>query len=170
MASLLGGAHYEHGGTFSSGNSTESTVIVELLSKSGAPLLENGVVGLVAQNITASVSKQDREVFEIGTNYYYRIVGRTSGNGSIQHLVGPNTKKCLAGLNAWAGCDPVTLSIEARPTNTDCPGGAGTVVGDGPLFFTGGHLNSVQLSVTAGEVMVTSNLGFTFMDLSNSMF
>ena len=167
MASLMGGATYTHGGTFTAGTGNQTSVVVKLISKSSKGK-ESDFGGFLAQQINASVATSDRTVYEVGSNNYYRIQGRPSGSGTISHLVGPNTKNAWTSLSDWTGCTPATLKIEVKPNKSACPENK-AVGGQTPIFFTGGFLNSVQIGATAGEIMVTSNLSFTFMDLCDAI-
>lgn len=162
MPSLLGGATYKCGGTFSTGDANSSSVQIEII---GGGNVKMGP-GFLAQSVSANIAKQDRTVYEVGSNYYYRIMGRPSGSGSVSHLVGPNSKPAWASLASWSGCEPCSLKVFVA-ASPQCPGGS-AVGSQGDVYFNGGFLNSVQISATAGEVMVTSSLGFTFMDFSNS--
>lgn len=162
MASLIGGATYSCGGTFSTGDAKSSSVIIEIIGDGKTKMQP----GFLAQSVSASITKQDRTVFEVGSNYYYRIMGRPSGQGSVSHLVGPNNKPAWSSLASWSGCNPCSLKVHVKKT-PGCPDTKSK--GAGPVYFNGGFLNSVQVSATAGEVMVTSALGFTFMDFSSSL-
>lgn len=167
MASLLGGATYMHGGTFTTGLGNQTSVIVKLISKSSGGA-EGDMTGFLAQQIQSNITTSDRTVYEIGSNNYYRIQGRPSGSGTISHLVGPNTQSAWTNLSNWTGCTPVTLKIDVRPSNAKCPESR-AIGGATPIYFVGGFLNSVQVGTTAGEIMATSNLGFTFMDLCDTI-
>ena len=159
--SLLGGASYEHNGSFSTGSGTNSSVIVAIGKEGSEVKMQEGCV---VQSVNASISLQNRTVYEIGSNKYYQIMGRPSGQGTIQHMVGPNKYSLWQRMGEWTGCKPVYLKVGTRSFKDSCA----DAHSEKPVKFTGGFLNSVQVSATAGDIVVTSNLGFTFMDIQES--
>ena len=113
--SLLGGATYTQNGAFTTGSGETSSVVVTLTAND-TRIFNGGV----AQSVNASIALQNRTVYEIGTNYYYTIMGRPSGQGSIQHLVGPNKKSFWATMNQWTGCKETTLEIKSTGSAAKC--------------------------------------------------
>ncbi len=142
--------------------------------------------GLLAQQVQAQVSKQPRQVYEIGTIKHYLIEARPSGSGTISHLIGPNSKTLFDKLTNFANvCSKtdLTMGVGSDCACTDNSGGGGTGGlfssmasavsnwlsggggGGGTVTFKDGILNSIQLSATANDFVITSNIGFMFFDV-----
>lgn len=136
-----------------------------------------GLEGLVAQQVAGSIQKSTKQLYEIGSTRYYLVEGRPQGTGQIQHIIGPNSIDFWDELRGFADvCRPTTLKVLRNPYCT-CYKGQRRAVKKGAslsetnreyketMAFTGGFMNSLQVSGTAQDYVIMSNLGFMFFDL-----
>lgn len=156
---LTGGASIWGGGV------NGDCVIIQLENSKGTTAIDaKALEGLLAQQVQVQSSKQPRQVYEIGTKNHYIIDARPSGSGTISHLIGPNRSNLFDKLAGFSDvCTQTNLTIGAKD-NCGCLGDGSPSVG-GAVTFTDGILNSIQLSATANDYVVTSNLGFMFFDV-----
>lgn len=100
------------------------------------PALANGAgadAGLLVQNMGANYSQQVTRLFEVGSPAVYYVGGRTSGQASIQRIIGPKKiakefystygDVCRARTNTLhfsvaTGCDTTTAAGFARASYT----------------------------------------------------
>lgn len=133
-------------------------------SQGGKAIDEDALKGLLAQQVQVQASKQPRQVYEIGSPNHYIIDARPSGSGTISHLIGPNTQNLFDRLAGFSNvCTHTNLTIGAKD---EC----GCLANDKPavgaaVVFTDGVMNSIQLSATSQDYVVTSNIGFMFFDV-----
>lgn len=133
--------------------------------------------GLVAQQVAGSIQKSTKQLYEIGSTRYYLVEGRPQGTGQVQHIIGPNSVDFWDQLRGFADvCRPTTLKVLRNP-HCACYLGVRTGVRAGynqstgqqqykqTMAFTGGFMNSLQVSGTAQDYVIMSNLGFMFFDL-----
>ena len=125
---------------------------------------EFGLDGLLAQQVQAQATKQPRQVYEIGTQKHYIIDARPNGSGTIAHLIGPNTENVFTKLRGFSDvCTKTELTIGSY-RGCNCLANGATGAG-GAVTFIDGILNSIQLSATAQDYVITSNIGFMFFDV-----
>lgn len=136
-----------------------------------------GLEGLVAQQVAGSIQKSTKQLYEIGSTRYYLVEGRPQGTGQVQHIIGPNSVDFWSQLQGFADvCRPTTLKVLRNPSCA-CYKGLRQAVRRGTnspeqgtnykqtMAFTGGFMNSLQVSGTAQDYVIMSNLGFMFFDL-----
>lgn len=124
--------------------------------------------GLVAQQVQTQVSKQVRPVYEIGSNNYYLIDGRLSGNGTIQHLFGPSNTT-LDKIKAFSNvCNPAVVAIDSSDgctTTTPESTNSGS-----RMLYKGGTLTGLSSSLNSSDFTVMNALTFIFMDVQYATF
>lgn len=137
---------------------------------------KTGLEGLVAQQVAGSIQKSTKQLYEIGSTRYYLVEGRPQGTGQVQHIIGPNSIDFWSELQGFADvCRPTTLKVLRNPSCA-CYKGARAAVRRShsakdkltykhTMAFTGGFMNSLQVSGTAQDYVIMSNLGFMFFDL-----
>lgn len=157
---IVGGARYEFGAGLKA-----DCVVVKIGSKQATE-------GFLAQQVQCQVSKQPRQVYEIGSQKHYVIDARPSGSGTITHLIGPNTQDVFQTLaNFGDVCKPTSVTIGAKTKCACAPGffwGTRQVGQGGAFEFKDGTLNSIQVSATAQDYVITSSVGFMFFDVAKA--
>jgi len=152
---------------FEWGNSvTGSCVVIKITTRNraGTGNAQNLLQGLVAQQVQAQIQKSTKQLYEVGTTNYYLVEGRPQGTGTIQHVLGPNTKDIWESIEGFANVCNAT-DLEVSSTGCTC---RDTETTASAVMFVGGLLNSMQVSANAQDFVLMSNLGFMFFDLQKT--
>ncbi|MBQ9692696.1 MAG: hypothetical protein IJV70_06030 [Clostridia bacterium] len=160
---IVPGTGFEWGGSV-----TGSCVAIEIIQHdrtgTGSETGENLLDGLVAQQVQAQIQKSTRQLYEVGTTKYFLIEGRPQGTGTIQHVLGPNTKNIWTHIKDFANVCKAT-DLKVGSTGCTCKD---TETAVSTVMFVGGLLNSMQVSANAQDFVLMSNLGFMFFDLQDA--
>lgn len=161
---IVPGTGFEWGGSV-----TGSCVAIEIIQheRTGTgnkKAAENLLKGLVAQQVQAQIQKSTKQLYEVGTTNYFLIEGRPQGTGTIQHVLGPNTKDIWGSIKDFAN---VCKATDLKVSSTGCTC-VDTKTAVSTVMFVGGLLNSMQVSANAQDFVLMSNLGFMFFDLQDA--
>lgn len=159
-----------HGGSF-----TADSAFLTFPNVLGLDGQFTGEIGLLIQSLSVSYRQQITRLFEIGTPAQYYVAGRTSGDGSLNRVVGPRVlqqsfyKKygdvCQAATNdfrisAGTGCGPANVLTQ------NAGGAVGQVTG-GRASFMAYFVVLVQwqLALSAEQMVIGENLAYMFSSL-----
>lgn len=114
--------------------------------------------GTICQSINASVSVQVQPYYEIGSRNHYRVAGRTSGQGTLQNVMGPTFESFVA-LHALCDlCHPDDLNVVLY---NECG------VDSGGYRFKDCICTAITCDVNAAQDVVTGNWTLMFSDVTN---
>lgn len=148
-------------------NRASSTLAGVLAADQVKLAFSGGLLRTLSQQLRFNYAQAVNQVYELGTQNIYYVVGRTQGQGSIASIAGPSNTVCEIYRTYGDACrakeNTITLSME----NTDC---SITVDGEaaGPsATFTLSFvvLTSVDFSVSAQDMMVNNNTAIRYGSL-----
>jgi hypothetical protein len=122
--------------------------------------LAGGGVGLLCQQIQFTYQQRVTRLYEIGSRFTFYVVGRTSGEATVQRVLGPRPVS-LAFYAAYG--NPCTMGTLLFQVGVGCF--LGQIEGSLSFVLTGVLLTSVSISVRAEDMIVAESLQMMFVAL-----
>lgn len=104
----------------------------------------------LAQSVTANYSQQIRPIFEIGAPSIFFVAGHAQGSVNVGRLVGSGGFFSNFNARNCGRVQPVSISGGGGGV---CTGGGG-----GTISFDGGMIETVSLTITAGQIEMTEGV------------
>jgi hypothetical protein len=156
MADIFGRASQEFGGAMA------ADAVKLTFSGEEATLFDSG---MLAQQLQMQYQQQVTRIYEIGTNKTYFIVGRTSGQVSMNRIIGPKAISSAFYRRYGDACN-------AEKNNLTFTGAAGCSTGgvinsQADSTYTVKHvlINSLGINVTAQDMVINEQVAMMFNSL-----
>lgn len=104
----------------------------------------------LAQTVQANYAQQIRPIFEIGAPSIFFVAGHAQGSVNVGRLVGSGGFFSNFNASNCGRIQPVSISGGGGGV---CTGGGG-----GTISFDGGMIESVSLTITAGQIEMTEGV------------
>jgi hypothetical protein len=149
MADIYGRQQQEIGGVFTSDQA--------LLAISGGV---NSVAGALVQNVRWEYTQDSQDMYELGSNKVYRVLGRPKGRMTIERVIGAIGTTDFAGVLLAACAGGGTMTLTGRPS--DCIANASAIT----WTFTGVQVVSLGGAASVQDHMIRENLQLVFTSMS----
>lgn len=132
-------------------------------SGAGATLTETG---MLAQQLQIQYQQQVTRIYEIGTNFTYFVVGRTSGQVSMNRIIGPKAVNVAFYKQYGDACKADQNNLAFKASSGCFTNGNGTLSPES--IFTTKHvlINQIGMNVNSSDMLVNEQVAMMFNSLT----
>jgi len=113
-------------------------------------------VAALVQNVNADYNQQFSELYELGSNLVYRVLGRPQGRMTIQRIVGKAGTSSIEDALYDACNTGGTMTIQASANLCSSQAGGVTMV------FNGIFVISYGVAINVGDQLIRENITLAF--------
>lgn len=113
-------------------------------------------VAALVQNVNADYGQDFSELYELGSNYVYRVLGRPKGRMTIQRIIGKQGTSSVEEALYDACNTGGTMTIQARANLCGAQGGGVTMV------FNGIFVINYGIQIAVQDQMIRENVVLAF--------
>lgn len=114
-------------------------------------------IAALVQNVSAEYSQDFSELYELGSNQVYRVMGRPKGRMTIGRIVGQSGTSAVEDVLFDACQTGGTMTIQATPSLCGAQPGGVTMIFNGLFVISYGIQISVQSQLITENIVLAYN-------------
>lgn len=117
--------------------------------------------GMIVQSVQFTCTRSVNFLYEIGSAFVYYVGNRRQGQAQMSRVMGGSGDFKTLVCDYGNLCQPKNLTLEVNPAG----GGGRCKAANQKYDLIDATLSSLGASVTANEIVINEQLGFTFADI-----